>query len=159
MHPPSRTRRIAKWSGLVVCVVILGMWVTSVLRPSGVLSRQFGGVYWSCGVLIFVVGDFAIDFQSPGNLSSIVLPIGPSPLNWHETLGLSELPRTWRFLGTVAVIMPLWLLLTLAAIPTAILWLRDRRTVEPGCCRQCGYDLRASKKTCPECGAAVAESR
>ena len=49
-----------------------------------------------------------------------------------------------------------WLLLTLATIPTAHLWLRDRRTVKPGCCPVCGYDLRASKKTCPECGTLIA---
>ena len=115
----------------MVCVVIVAMWVISVLRPSGVLSSQFGGVYWSCGVLIFLVGDFAIDFQSPGNLFSIVVPIGPSPPTWHETLGVSVLPQTLRLLGTARVIMPLWLPFLLTVIPTAVLWQRDRRTVRP----------------------------
>ena len=54
------------------------------------------------------------------------------------------------------LVHPIWLLLTLAAISTALLWHRDRRTVKPGHCRQCGYDLRASKKICPECGTAIA---
>ena len=58
--------------------------------------------------------------------------------------------------GAWLVYIPFWCLFTLAVIPTAILWLRDRRTVKPGHCHQCGYDLRASKKTCPECGAAIA---
>ena len=58
-----------------------------------------------------------------------------------------------EFLGLVPI--PMWTLLTLATLPTAILWHRDRRTVKAGCCRVCGYDLRASKKTCPECGAHV----
>ncbi|MEE8477142.1 MAG: hypothetical protein V3S19_02170, partial [Gemmatimonadales bacterium] len=51
--------------------------------------------------------------------------------------------------------IPIWMPVLLAAIPTVILWHRDRRTVKAGCCLTCGYDLRASKKTCPECGAAV----
>ena len=59
-------------------------------------------------------------------------------------------------LNKKGVMAPLWIFLTLAAIPTAILWHRDRRTVKPGHCRMCGYDLRASKKVCPECGTAVA---
>ncbi len=49
----------------------------------------------------------------------------------------------------------IFILLTLTAIPTAILWRRDRHTLKPGCCRQGGYDLRASKRVCPECGTAV----
>ena len=105
--PASRPRRIAKWAGLVVCVVILWMWGEGM---SGRFSYQFG----------------VFGFGVEGG----------------------------RLILQLAAI-PLWLLLTLAAIPTAHLWLRDRRTVKPGCCQTCGYDLWP-KKTCPECGTAVA---
>ncbi len=98
--PPSRTRRIAKWVGLVACVVILVTWAVSTLFRKVVEA-------------IDGVEDTTIE-------------------------------------------IPYWLLLTLAAIPTAILWHRDRRTVKPGYCGVCGYDLRASKKKCPECGTPIA---
>ena len=59
--------------------------------------------------------------------------------------------------GRQGACIPMWTLLVAAALPTVILWHRDRcKKVKPGCCLTCGYDLRASKKTCPECGTAIA---
>ena len=51
MRAPSRSRRIAKWAGLVVCIVILAMWLTSVLRPT-MLFTPFGGAACINGVLV-----------------------------------------------------------------------------------------------------------
>ncbi len=55
-----------------------------------------------------------------------------------------------------ALIVPAWLIGLLAAVvPSAWLFrvLRDRRRQSMGCCRGCGYDLRATPDRCPECGA------
>lgn len=61
------------------------------------------------------------------------------------------------WLHGVRLWIPFWLLASLAAV-LPILWMKaiwsDRRfgRVHLGLCSRCGYDLRASKDRCPECG-------
>lgn len=55
-------------------------------------------------------------------------------------------------LGYIAL---LFLLLGMPAIVQARRWLR---TVPPGHCRRCGYDLRATEDRCPECGSPISSN-
>lgn len=57
-----------------------------------------------------------------------------------------------------SLVMPYWFLLCATATPPALAWTRWRRRrtrqrrIAQGLCAVCGYDLRASKGRCPECG-------
>jgi hypothetical protein len=63
-----------------------------------------------------------------------------------------------------ALRLPLWLFMLPAAVPVA--WLvdrwRSRRSrmwmLASGRCPACGYDLRASKDRCPECGRPISSA-
>ncbi len=149
--PPSRTRRVAKWTGLVVCVVILAMWAVST-------------TYW----IRYHAADVPFTLVASRGSTVLFWP-GPyvGPPGWGmgpgDQFGLSSGVPGVRFfelqgIGRVLTIVeiPHWLLLTLAAIPTALLWRRDRRTVKPGHCPTCGYNLTGAKHLCcPVCCGSV----
>jgi hypothetical protein len=101
----------------------------------------------------------------------------PSGLRWYSTPVPRLAERSWGFLWThdtgarltswsSAQVyadewqfgLPWWLF----AVATAILpfarcavCLRRLRQRKPGCCRACGYDLRATPDRCPECGRGI----
>lgn len=63
----------------------------------------------------------------------------------------------WRFGDHALTILFLlyWLVALVTAIPPLLFvrrLLRRRSLERRGCCRTCGYDLRASPERCPECG-------
>jgi hypothetical protein len=57
----------------------------------------------------------------------------------------------------VPYLTPLLPCAALPAVMTYNAWRRRRRNLR-GLCRQCGYDLRASRGRCPECGAPATAS-
>lgn len=52
--------------------------------------------------------------------------------------------------------IPLWLSFLIVMIPTAFLWLSDRRRYPAGHCTKCGYNLTGNVSgRCPECGTTI----
>jgi hypothetical protein len=58
--------------------------------------------------------------------------------------------------------LPFWFPLIVSAVLPAV-WARThlqrRKLAQMGCCKVCGYDLRATPERCPECGAAGVSGR
>ncbi len=77
-------------------------------------------------------------------------------LGWHVR-GFEDLSTDWRpSMDSNGVIVPLWVpsvIFALLSYFTGFLPLyRRRKRKNLGLCLKCGYDLRASKERCPECG-------
>jgi hypothetical protein len=157
------TSRMLKWIGLFACLLIAVAWVLSVeVWPDGrpVASER---VVLASGRVNLLWGPF---FQlRPG-------PIGPPEAGtrpaiceilgfayrdggWRHRWGLLPMYRSWISYNKQRVeimSLPLWILLVPVALPTAILWYRDRRPLR-GHCAACGYDLTGNLSgVCPECG-------
>ncbi len=89
-------------------------------------------------------------------------PAEPGFETWlqHNTAGFHRVPLAYSFFvdphsagGLRVVIFPLWMPLLVLAVPTAVLWWRDRRRIQPGHCPKCGYNLTGNLSgRCPECG-------
>jgi hypothetical protein len=124
MKRRSRTRRVLKWIGTMVCVVLLlggalSLWLKALLTSSANLADAY--MHRQC---FWLVGD-----AKSGR------PCRP--------------PRSTASLATYSAIF------TAVAVPTALLWWRDRR-YPAGHCQTRGYDLTGNVSgRCPECGTPV----
>jgi hypothetical protein len=147
-----------RWGGVVVCVVVAGVWVATVWWTIHCILR-------SRLLLSFEGGTVAYQY-SPSGPGSVVLRKLPSLSVERRDATLD--PWAWGFRRDAAVtlitggtpsypVTPLWLPLLLACAPTAFAWqleLRRRRRSRIGHCPTCNYNLAglASGAACPECG-------
>ena len=146
MRRRSRLLRVAKWIGTVICVLSTGaVWgnginVEYVGNTNYVLVLQ-GAIHWSGSV-------------NPTANKGWTVEGAAASTGWSWSLRHGFLwPMIFQPPGRARwLYIPLWLPFLIVMIPTAFLWLSDRRRPIPGHCR-CGYDLTGNVSgTCPECG-------
>ena len=154
MPKPSRARRIPKWTGAGLSLLVVLAWILSIWCDAQYRATDHTILILSGGWIGAVVSSLA---TAPGN------GITDSSLNWHSrpafrfegpwnTFHLSGGPSSGNSVEGLGA--SLWFLLLLIALPTAWLWHRDRRRIRPGCCRRCGYNLTGNTSgVCSECGA------
>lgn len=159
-HP--RIRRISKWTGLVVFVLIVVAWGLS-LR--WFVRHEQNGLAAGCahGTVTVVTGSWVGDGGTkvarltPQTIQTVFDAIlatyhANSGFHWPRVTkaGVSHgVPPTFLFI-------PLWLPLVVVAIPTSILFYRDHKRIPPGHCQECGYNLTGNESgICPECGTEI----
>ncbi|MDB5299009.1 MAG: hypothetical protein JWO87_672 [Phycisphaerales bacterium] len=162
---------------LLLCVVICALWVWSYAKPAQqtrtaapttVIHRELGlgDGYVGFSTLQWLTANpaHATDPFPGFSYGAQVSGWSALGLHWrveHMTL-LHPGDRKVAMVLTRSTIFSVWLglpLLVSLALPTcwvARKWKVSRRK-QPGACRVCGYDLRATPQRCPECGAAPAQ--
>jgi hypothetical protein len=146
MNPHPRIRKTAKWGGAVVCVVLVGVWVSSTMLFAFVATPR--------GFYAEIVAGRLQTMTSSDNHD--VVP--------HTVWNAMRVPVTVRwwfstgYLGPLRVLaIPLWPPAALALAPTLLAWRLDalaRRRARLNYCPSCNYDRRGlpTASLCPECG-------
>ncbi len=151
MKRHSRKRRILKWSSLISCVALLGLWVFSFWYT----PHYYNGGGWALAVgkgtlSVTGGGEFGHFQQGSWELVSSCRIIW-KPSSWSYDFDDPTSPLLW------GIFIPLWIPLLCAAVPTIVLFIQDRRPPK-FCCQQCGYNLTGNLSgTCPECGRSVSK--
>ena len=161
MHPPSRTRRILKWTGVGLSALVLTAWIAScVWYVSWCGYRDVivhsGGVYinfWPGSRQDYEAMEL---WQSGGLLAPkyelrhgrVNEPFLKSIQRGFHYPSVSKRAPFSRNIG-----IPFWVIFLPTAIFTIVLFRRDRRRIPPGHCSRCGYDLTGNLSgVCSECG-------
>ncbi len=141
--PRFHLRSVFKWIGLLSCILLVGISIQA-WRTQKFIYYTRNGVHFRLG---------------PGNLwirsRTTIRPLNSFSVMRHidsrEWFPFWPRITTGKW-GATHVTIPSWMLLSIFAIPTTILWWRDRRRFPSGHCQQCGYNLLGlTEPRCPEC--------
>ena len=159
MRRRSKLRRVLKWTGLVVCVLIVAAWCVSAIWAVAYVRGFRGGERLEIASALIITSGAA----------KVHLGRAPSPrpsgigvdgfADWavqrrpQRLSGMYWLPTWYEGARLTLVIIPLWMPLAAVGVPTVFLWYRRRRRRREGHCQACGYNLTGlPEPRCPECG-------
>ena len=155
---PSRLGRIVQWTLTGLLVLILAGTVFSTRYQVVQTSSPFG--CGTCGITaVFIYGGNVYSIGHDSVWDSVAYIFRGDRETWQIRSGSFQLQPRLPLFDTgppVTTIMPFWPFLLVSGVPAALLFVRRRNRFAPGCCKTCGYDLRASVRRCPECGTAIA---
>ncbi len=141
--------RLAKWGGMVACVMLVALFVASAWWY--VTAWSSGRYYRSFGICAGVIEvRWAKDPSVGPAMGNWGFSRHGVAMIWTPAVTRGPMPRSPGVYTTIRI--PLWILLLITATATVVLWRLDRRPL-PGHCRQCGYNLTGNVSgKCPECG-------
>ncbi|MBP7748089.1 MAG: hypothetical protein KA383_18400 [Phycisphaerae bacterium] len=166
----SRTRRVCKWVGTILCVLIGAAFAHYCISP----------YYWQAELPFHVrlrfhqaainishcplppqvpgqVDDSRVLIQPPMKLGSCSVEEARALIASLQHERLIWWPRAHVDWPSWSFEIPLWVTFVACAAPTGLMWWRDRLRRRPGFCERCGYDLTGNVSgRCPECGGLIA---
>jgi hypothetical protein len=157
---------VAAAGSLLLCLAVATLWIRSFfveerfdsgppLAPGHTyIIRASNGAIRICSS--------AFASATPESMGHIYLGDPPGLWTANFTFGWGRWDRLWEAhsgrlvpVRSVSFSFPGWLAMVALGV-TPLFWLiqerRRRRRLALGHCLRCGYDLRASAGTCPECG-------
>ena len=137
----ARKRRILKWAGLVLSLIIVVQWAVSLSWRWGYSkTTSYPATGWTIQAGSLVYANYL--FVDSG-ISGWVVRYQGTDTEWK--------PQWEGTPGLRMILLPLWIPFVSVVLLTAFLWWRDRYRIPLHRCQKCGYDLTGNVSgICPE---------
>ena len=151
LSPARRLCRRIAWTTTTSVVAVV--WVSTAWWSASTVSNQLAVDVGSGAIAVIWASSGFGRSLPPGTRFKWVSDYQSSQSSKLDLWLARSMPRVHPFPpGGWAGIVPLWLILLPLLVPTTRAWLA--KTIGPGACSRCGYDLTglSPAAACPECG-------